>query len=112
MLEFLQNVPVGKVTPHLLTCQVNDRIFPELGISVKHPIGTQTAWQWLIWLGWQHIRIKKGVYEDRHNRADVVHYRDTDFLPCMLEYERRMVHYKGPLQGTRIDMKGTRVKGW
>lgn len=32
---------------------------------------------------------------DGHERADVVKYRQEDFLPAMQEYERRMVHFGG-----------------
>ncbi len=96
VMEYLVNVPVGKVTSRQLARQVNDCIFPELGVHPKHPIVSHTTRCWLIRLGWRHTRIKKGVYEDGHNRADIVHYRDQDFLPQMLEYERRMAHYEGP----------------
>ena len=74
---------------------INSIIFPELGITPKKPISLRTAQHWLIKHGWTHTLIKKGVYEDGHNRADVVLYWQEDFLSCMLEYERRMVHYKG-----------------
>lgn len=45
-------------------------------------------------MGWQRTKIKKGVYVDGHERADVVSYRQNTFLPKMLEYERRMAKYE------------------
>jgi hypothetical protein len=40
--------------------------------------------------------LRKGVYMDGHERADVVKYRDEVFLPLMASYERRMVQFEGP----------------
>ena len=40
--------------------------------------------------------IRKGVYMDGHERADVVKYRTEVYLPAMLEFERRMVCFEGP----------------
>ena len=38
--------------------------------------------------------MKKGVYMDGHERPDVVEYRNSEFLPLMASYERRMVQWK------------------
>ena len=110
VLLFLKNLPSGKVTPRALRKQVTDVIFPELGIQTKKPISLRTAQRWLIKLGWHHSQIKKGVYMDGHERADVVEYRNNVFLPRMEKYEAQMVHYDGPdLQRTEPKLlAGTR----
>ena len=40
--------------------------------------------------------IRKGVYMDGHERADVVKYRTEVYLPAMLEFKHRMVCFEGP----------------
>ncbi|KAF8337206.1 hypothetical protein F5887DRAFT_1161111 [Amanita rubescens] len=101
--DYLSTVPSGKVTPRALRDQVNLRIFPELGIKPKKPLHVRTARRWLIKLGWRHSMIRKGIYMDGHERADVVKYRREIFLPTMAAYEMRMVHYEGPDPMNRIE---------
>jgi len=38
--------------------------------------------------------VKKGVYMDGYERPDVVKYRNSEFLPLMVLYERCMVQWK------------------
>jgi len=38
--------------------------------------------------------VKKGVYMDSHERPDIVEYRNSEFLPLMALYKRRMVQWK------------------
>lgn len=104
LLEYLRNVPAGKVTPHTLQNHINNSLFPELDIKPKSPLSIRTARRWLIKLGWTHTLVKKGVYMDGHERFDVVHYRNEEFLPAMLKFERLMVHYEGP-NLTRVEPK-------
>jgi hypothetical protein len=101
VLEYLRNVPAGQVTPFALQKFINSSLFPELDIKPKNPLSIRTARRWLIKLGWTHTLVKKGVYMDGHECEDVVHYRNHEFLPAMLKFEARMVHYeyyedKGP----------------
>ncbi|KJA19534.1 hypothetical protein HYPSUDRAFT_204573 [Hypholoma sublateritium FD-334 SS-4] len=96
VLDYLQSLPTGKVTPKRLQEAVNSEILPDLGITPKKPIGTRTARRWLIKLGWRYTQVRKGVYMDGHERADVVEYRQQIFLPLMAQFEARMVHYEGP----------------
>jgi hypothetical protein len=104
VLEYLRNVPAGKVTPRALQNHINSSLFPELEITPKTPLTIRTAQRWLIKLGWTHTIVKKGVYMDGHERLDVVHYRNEEFLPAMLKFEERMVHYEGP-ELTRVEPK-------
>ena len=101
--DYLSNVPSGKVTPRALRDQVNLKIFLELGIKPKKPLHVRTARRWLIKLGWRHSTIRKGIYMDGHERADVVKYRREVFLLMMAAYETRMVHYEGPDPMNRIE---------
>ncbi|EDR04366.1 uncharacterized protein LACBIDRAFT_330618 [Laccaria bicolor S238N-H82] len=96
ILDFLQSLPTGKVTPKKLQVAVNTVILPALDITPKKPIGTRTARRWLIKLGWRYTQVKKGVYMDGHERDDVVKYRQDVFLPLMAKFEARMAHYEGP----------------
>jgi hypothetical protein len=84
----------GKVTPLKFKQGLNDIILPSLGIFPSKPLCERTARRWLVKLGWQRTTIKKGVYLDGHERPDVVKYRQDEFLPQMLEYDRRMAHYQ------------------
>jgi hypothetical protein len=95
ILDHLQSLPTGKITPKKLQVAVNTEILPDLGITPKRPIGTRTARRWLIKLGWRYTQVKKGVYMDGHERADVVKYRQEVFLPLMAQFETRMAHYEG-----------------
>ena len=52
VLDYLNNIPNGKVTPKAIQKQINNTIFPELSIKPKQPLSIQTAQQWLIKLGW------------------------------------------------------------
>lgn len=84
----------GKVTPIKFKHGLNNIILPSLGIFPSKPLCERTARRWLVKLGWQRTTIKKGVYLDGHERSDVVKYRQEEFLPQMLEYERRMARYE------------------
>jgi len=84
----------GKVTPIKFKHGLNDIILPSLGIFPSKPLCERTARRWLVKLGWQRTTIKKVVYLDGHERSDVVKYRQDEFLPQMLEYERRMARYE------------------
>ena len=95
ILNYLRSLPTGKVTPKKLQAAVNTQILPDLGITPKRLIGTCTARRWLIKLGWRYTQVKKGVYMDGHERADVVKYCQEVFLPLMAQFEACMVHYEG-----------------
>jgi hypothetical protein len=84
----------GKVTPVKFQKGLNEAILPSLGIYPNKPLCERTARRWLIKLGWHRTKIKKGVYVDGHERADVVSYRQNIFLPKMAEFESRMAKYE------------------
>ena len=84
----------GKVTPAKFQKGLNKIILPSLSIYPNKPLCERTARRWLVKLGWQRTKIKKGVYVDGHEREDVVSYRQNVFLPKMAEYEQRMAKYE------------------
>lgn len=43
ILDYLQSLPTGKVTPKKLQAAINTVILPDLGITPKKPIDTRTA---------------------------------------------------------------------
>jgi hypothetical protein len=99
---WLLNKPTGSITPRALQHGLESTIFPELGIVPKQPISERTARRWLIKLGWRRTVIRKGVYMDGHEREDVIKYREEVYLPAMLKFEERMVHFEGP-ELTRVE---------
>jgi len=93
VLSYLQGLSIGKITPMKLQAALNTVILPDLGITTKKPLCVRTACRWLIKLGWRNTVVKKGVYMDGHERADVVDYHQKIFLPAMEEWW--MARYEG-----------------
>jgi hypothetical protein len=60
-----------------LVKQINEVIIPGLGLDLgSQRIAEITASQWLIKLGYELKEVRKGMYIDRHERPDVVEYRN------------------------------------
>jgi hypothetical protein len=93
---WLTEQSIGSVTPNSFMHALNKIILPSLGMSPSKPLCERTARRWLVKLGWTRTILRKGVYMDGHERADVVEYREKVFLPKMKEFERRMARYEGP----------------
>jgi hypothetical protein len=72
-------------------------------IDLKDPVvhSSRTAQRWLNSLGLKFGRYCKGIYNDGHERDDVVQYRN-EFLERMLFYEKRMTQYEGDFMETEI----------
>jgi hypothetical protein len=68
-------------------------LFPRIQLKVGKGISLRTARQWLHHEGFRYMSHKKSLYFDGHERPDVVQYRQTEFLPTMAEYRRRLVEY-------------------
>ena len=93
---WLTEQPIGSITPTKFMHALNTTILPTLGMLPNKPLCERTARRWLVKLGWTRTVLRKGVYMDGHERADVVEYREEVFLPKMKEFERRMARYEGP----------------
>ena len=57
----------GSVSPGNFQKGINEIILPSLNIFPSKPLCERTARRWLIKLGWQRTKIKKGVYVDGHD---------------------------------------------
>jgi len=92
---WLTEQPIGSITPNKFMHALNKTILPSLGMSPSKPLCERTARRWLVKLGWTRTILRKGVYMDGHEHADVVEYREKIFLPTMKEFEHRMARYEG-----------------
>jgi len=50
---------------------------------VQTVLTSRTASRWLNKMGYKYKQCKKGMYKDGHDRADVVSYRQEEFLPAL-----------------------------
>ena len=53
-----------------------------------------TTYRQLLKLGFYKLKVKKGVYVDRHEREDVIAYRQEVFLPLIAELDLYTRQYK------------------
>jgi hypothetical protein len=59
-------------------------------------LAPRTAREWFRRMGYRWIDLKKGVYKDGHERADVIAYREDVFLPRLAELEKSFVRWTYP----------------
>ncbi|EUC54751.1 hypothetical protein RSOL_071590, partial [Rhizoctonia solani AG-3 Rhs1AP] len=63
-------------------------------LGVPNPISLRTAQRWMIrYGGFRWRKELKGQYFDGHERDDVVHYRQSVYIPFWRALERRMTIY-------------------
>ena len=60
---------------------------------IKRALTSRTARAWLLKLGWNWKEVKKGVYQDGHERADGKSYRQNIFLPRMESLQPKMIEW-------------------
>jgi len=65
---------------------------------IKQALSSRLARAWLLKLGWNWKEIKKGVYQDGHEREDVKAYRQDVFLPQMKSLQPHMMEWDEALQ--------------
>jgi hypothetical protein len=63
------------------------------------PLGKTATYKWLNRLGFYATKEKKGVYVDGHERADVIEYRQNDFLPQIAYYTALSTNYEEDASG-------------
>ncbi len=68
--------------------------FVEEDLLPGRKISDRSCRRYLNELGYSYKNIKKGVYVDGHERADVVEYR-AEFLNKIFQYEKFMEYYSG-----------------
>ena len=66
--------------------------------QIQKAIKAYTASCWLLKLGFKQKEVKKGVYNDRHEREDVVAYRKEVFLLFLKSVESRLMQQDENLQ--------------
>ena len=87
------NQEVSTVAPDDFRVAINIEILPRLIISSYKGIRRSITYYWLERLGFYKSESKKGVYVDRHEREDVVRYRQEVFLPLIEELDSYTTHY-------------------
>lgn len=98
--QWLHRRAVGSTTPRKFRQVVADDILPGWGSHLgKYNICERTARRWLKRCSFEPKPTKKGVYEDGHEREDVMEYREQVFLPRMEELERRAVGFEPTDEG-------------
>ncbi|KAJ7234033.1 hypothetical protein B0H12DRAFT_1239178 [Mycena haematopus] len=58
-------------------------------LGLKKGIHLATAQRWMKRMGYRWTKNPSGQYVDGHERADVVHYRQKEFIPAFTELERQ-----------------------
>lgn len=82
------------INPEALASHVNEEILSTLGFDPPPTISVRTARRWLDEFGFKYSEVKKGLYMDGHERADVVAYRE-EFLKRMALFEKQMPTFSG-----------------
>ncbi|KAF8511964.1 hypothetical protein BDD12DRAFT_905452 [Trichophaea hybrida] len=62
----------------------------------ERELAAQTAQEWFHRKGYKWKQIRKGVYKDGHERADVKEYKNTVFLPYLAELQHTFVEWLFP----------------
>ena len=61
--------------------------------NIEKAISSRTGSRWLKKLGFKWKEVRKGVYNDGHERDDVVAYRKDTFLPFLKSVESRLMSW-------------------
>ena len=90
--EYLHNITNNEM-PQGLKKYMEYELFPRINLKVGQGISLPTARRWLHHEGFRYISHKKGLYFDRHNRDDVVAYRQNIFILTFKSYELILVRH-------------------
>lgn len=85
---------LAKVISEYLDSQRATTTVDETFASTSHRVRARTARRWLKKMGFTNCIVRKGVFVDGHERADVVHYRNHIFLPQWEQYKQCLVVFK------------------
>ena len=88
--------PELKNPPQPYSAETNTQLaaLAESRRDIQDTLSSQTAVKWLHEMGYKFRDVRKGVYKDGHERADVVAYRQAQFLPALQALENRMVRWE------------------
>ena len=92
--EFIRTEKDVSLTSTRFPDWVKESLHLKLGLGSSLEISSRTAQRWLNLLGLRFGKHMKGLYNDGHERNDVVRYRNA-FLDRMSSYEQRMIQYVG-----------------
>ena len=92
--EHLRSMKNIERTPANFLVELNTTLLGQIPRAPTQ-VSLRTAERWMHYLNFSMCTATKGYYTDDHNRADVVKYRDGEFLPAMETYERRFYTYSG-----------------
>ena len=92
--QFIRTEKDVSLTSTKLADWVNENLHVRLRIGSPLSISSRTAQRWLNILGLRFGKFMKGLYNDGHERDDVVRYRSA-FLQRMSTYEKCMIQYVG-----------------
>jgi hypothetical protein len=96
---FLRSETQVSLTSTNVTQWISENLHLKLGLESPVTISLRTSQRWLNILGLRFGKFMKGVYNDGHEREDVVTYRNA-FLERMSHYEKRMIQYVGDFMET------------
>jgi hypothetical protein len=90
----IRSASSNALTSSTLAFWVKGHLHTELGLASPVAVSDKTAQRWLKILGLKFGRYQPGLYNDGHERSDVVNYQER-FLERFEEYEKRMIVYSG-----------------
>ncbi|RPA99707.1 hypothetical protein L873DRAFT_1767021 [Choiromyces venosus 120613-1] len=91
--DYVQSRWVTEVIGAVLGTAMHDSGIEEEGGRLGR-VRARIAWRWLNKMGFTYGEVRKSVYVDGHERADVVEYRKEVFLPLWDSLVLRMVEFK------------------
>lgn len=91
---YIRSESENALTSCSLAQWVKENLHLKIYLTAPVIISEKTAQRWLKILGLKYGRYRPGIYNDGHERSDVVAYREQ-FLHRFEEYERRMIQYEG-----------------
>ena len=79
--------------PRGLKKYMDVELFPRIHLKVGRGVSLRTARRWLHREGFRYTEHKKSLYYKGHDCPDVLHYRQSVFLPEMAKHRDRLVKY-------------------
>ena len=89
------------LTSTKMSAWINENLHMKLGLERPLAVFPRTGQRWLNILRLRFGKYMKGLYNDGHERLDVVRYREA-FLQKMESYEKRVIQYVGEFMETPI----------
>lgn len=91
---YIRSESENALTSCSLSQWVKDNLHQKTNLAFPVTISEKTSQRWLKILGLTYGRYRPGLYNDGHERPDVVRYRES-FLQRFERYEQLMIQYEG-----------------